>query len=100
MNGLECEGDMTARITINIAEDGELEIWLNEAGRDQLVKGLRRLSESSDHFHLGQAEGSEVLLSSRTYRPSDKLIRTAKVLFRTDNWDRQYFPHVFGANAG
>jgi hypothetical protein len=43
---------MKPRITINTTADGELEIWVNEAGRDLLVKELQHLSERSDHFHL------------------------------------------------
>ena len=50
---------MKPRITINTNKAGELEIWLNEAGRDLLVRELLRFSEQSDHFHSGR-KGSAV----------------------------------------
>ena len=34
---------MSARITFSLASDGELEIWLNEQGRDLLVRELQNL---------------------------------------------------------
>jgi hypothetical protein len=40
----------------------------------------------------------EVAVSIRPYRPTDKLLQRAKVLFRTDEWDREYFPHVLEEN--
>jgi hypothetical protein len=86
---------MKPRITISTTETGELEIWLNEAGRDLLVKELQHLSEKSDHFHLGPEElGGEVPVQSRAYREGDRVVDWGKVLFRPDHWDRQYFPHV------
>jgi hypothetical protein len=59
---------MAARITINLTAKGELEIWLNEEGRDLLVRELQHLSEKSDHFHFGPAEIGEVEVSSLRYR--------------------------------
>ena len=85
---------MTARITFSLTPDGELEVWLNEQGRDLLVRELQHLSEKSDHFHFGAAEGSEVKVSSRAYGPDDKVFEYGKVLFRTDAWDKEYYPHV------
>lgn len=86
---------MKPRITINSSKDGELEIWLNEAGRDLLVRELQHLSESSDHFHFGPEEfGGEVPVQTLTYRDSDKIIEWGKVMLRPDKWDAQYFPHV------
>ncbi|HVT23470.1 MAG TPA: hypothetical protein VHD95_02495 [Rhizomicrobium sp.] len=85
---------MKSRITISVAADGGLEIWLNEEGRDSLVRELQNLSPQNDHFHLGPVDLGEVELSSRPYRTNDKLIEFGKVLFRTDEWDRQYYPHV------
>ena len=32
--------------------------------------------------------------SSLPYRLEDKALDYGKALFRTDAWDRQYFPHV------
>ena len=86
---------MKPRVTINTNSDGELEIWINEEGRDLLVRELRHLSESSDHFHLGPADlDAEVPVQRRPYRDGDKIIELGKVLFRPDAWDAQYFPHV------
>ena len=47
---------MDARITIDIAEDGDFEIWLNEKGRDLLVRALLALDERNDHVHLATPE--------------------------------------------
>jgi hypothetical protein len=85
---------MKPRITVNVAADGELEIWLNAEGRDLLVRELQHLSERSDHFHMAPEDMAEVELSTRPYRPTDRLLQRVKVLFRTDEWDRQHFPHV------
>jgi hypothetical protein len=85
---------MKPRITINTNKSGELEIWVNEAGRDLLVKELQSLTTKNNHFHL-QPEGfQEVPTQGRAYREGDQLLEWGKVLFRPDEWDRQYFPHV------
>jgi hypothetical protein len=86
---------MQARITLNINAAGEFELWLNPEGRDLLVKQLLALSETSDHFHL-MPIASDVEVSTRSYRPGDKLIEYGKVLFRLDEWDAKHFPHVLG----
>lgn len=85
---------MSARITINLTAMGELEIWVNEKGRDLLIRELQRLNDQNDHFHFGPKETGEVVVSSIGYRPNDKLLEHGKVLFRTDAWDREYYPHV------
>jgi hypothetical protein len=86
---------MKPRITIDFSANGELEIWLNEAGRDLLVRELGHLSEASDHFHLGPEEqGGEVPLQAQPYRKDDRIIAWAKVLYRPDKWDEEHFPHV------
>ncbi len=85
---------MTPRITIDLNAGGELEIWLNEQGRDLLVQKLQKLSEKNDHFHLAPRAMGEIEVCSRPYRPDDKVLEWGKVLFRTDGWDKQYFPHV------
>ncbi|TCU73525.1 hypothetical protein EDE08_104453 [Bradyrhizobium sp. R2.2-H] len=86
---------MAARITLNINSAGEFELWLNPEGRDLLVKKLLALSETNEHFHLMPSEvPSDVEVSTRPYRPSDKLLEHGKVLFRLDEWDARYFPHV------
>jgi hypothetical protein len=85
---------MAARITVNLSAEGEFQIWLNPEGREVLIKALQGLSETSDHFHLGPSGFAEVAVSNRPYRSSDKLLEYGKILFRTDAWDAQYFPHV------
>jgi len=90
---------MAARITVNLNAEGELEIWLNPEGRDVLVKELQGLSETNDHFHLGPKTFGEVQVSNRPYRSDDKLLEYEKLLFRTDAWDAEYFPHVLGQSA-
>jgi len=91
---------MKPRITISLRPDGELEIFVNPEGRDLLVEALQSLNEGNEHFHIGP-EGSyfEVEVSSRPYRPDDKIVGYAKVNFRTDEWDRQHCPHVFGSGS-
>ena len=85
------------RITISMSDAGELEIWLNEVGRDQLVEALQDLNDTSnDLLHLWTwSDDGDLPLSDRAYRPTDRIVDTAKVLFRPDDWDRKYFPHVF-----
>ncbi len=86
---------MKPRITINSDRDGQLEIWLNEAGRDLLVRELQRLNERSDHFHFGPEElDGEVPVQSRAYRDGDQIIEWGKVMLRFDDWDARHFPHV------
>ncbi len=87
---------MCARITINMSEAGELEIWLNEEGRDLLVRELKRLSERSDHVRLAPEDMGDVELSNRPYRDTDNIIEWGKVMFRPDAWDERHFPHVLG----
>jgi len=83
------------RITLSTNLGGEIEIWLNETGRDLLVRELQNLSEASDHFHLSPEEwGGEVPLRTKAYRPGDKIIESGKILFRPDKWDAEHFPHV------
>jgi hypothetical protein len=90
---------MKPRITVDVNAHGEFEIWINEAGRELLVKKLQALSERNDHFHLGPAEIGEVEVSSCPYGPDDRILEYGKILFRTDDWDRQYFPHVLDAGT-
>lgn len=86
---------MKPRITVDINAEGELEIWVNEAGRDLLVRELRHLSEDSDHFHLGPEDlDGEVPVQTRAYREGDRVIEWGKVMLRPDEWDARYFPHV------
>jgi hypothetical protein len=85
---------MAPRITLNLTDVGELEIWINEEGRDLLVQKLEALGETSEHFHLGAFGDAEVKVRANAYRPTDEIINSAKVLFRTDEWDRRYYSHV------
>jgi hypothetical protein len=85
---------MAPRITLNLTEKGELEIWLNHEGRDLLARKLEALTEKSEHFHLDTFEGAELQACAKPYRATDKIIHSAKILFRTDEWDRKYYPHV------
>ena len=88
---------MKPRITISTAKDGELQIWLNETGRDLLIEALQGLNDTSnDHLHLWTWDEGDLPLSDRAYEPTDRIVDTVKVLFRPDAWDREYFPHVFG----
>ena len=85
---------MKPRITINLTTDGQLEIWLNPQGRDRLVAELNRLSETNDHVHLAPDDLGEIELATRPYDPADTVIWGGKILFRLDEWDERYFPHV------
>lgn len=90
---------MKPRITLNLTATGELEIWLNEQGRDLFVRQLQGLSAKNDHFHLGPPDIGEVEVSLTPYRADHRILDQGNVLFRTDEWDEQYFPHVMnGAN--
>jgi hypothetical protein len=91
---------MKARITVSVEPDGSFDIWLNEAGRDLLIKELQGLSERSDHFHLDHVDDPElrdqveVPLAAIAYDPADRVLLNGKVLFRPDHWDQEYYPHV------
>lgn len=83
-----------ARITI-CQSDGELQIWLNPAGRDLLVKKLLSLSASNDHFHfMPEDMDGELPVRRVPYSEGDGIIEWGKVLFRPDEWDAQHYPHV------
>jgi len=85
---------MSPRITINLTAEGELEIWFNEQGRDLLVRELQQLNKSNEHLHLAPKPMGDIGLCSRPYRPDDTVLEWGKILFRTDEWDKQYYPHV------
>ncbi|MDQ3478617.1 MAG: hypothetical protein M3438_05600 [Pseudomonadota bacterium] len=95
-----------ARITFALerTEEGqpaELLIYLNPEGRDLLVEELTHLDEQSEHFHLQDETWTiDVPLQTRIYN-SDRevIIDCVKILFRLDEWDRRYFPHVIDAEA-
>jgi hypothetical protein len=92
---------MKPRVTVCVTANGEFQIWLNSAGRAKLIDELRRLDESHEHFHLSpDREGEdfgEVLVQTTPYVPGDRIFEYGKVLFRTDDWDKIYFPHVIAA---
>jgi hypothetical protein len=83
------------RITISVTAGGELEIFLNEQGRDLLVQKLLALNEVDEHFHFAPSDQGELEVSTRAYDPADTVMTYGKVLFRKDEWDRVYFSHVF-----
>jgi hypothetical protein len=86
---------MKPRITISFSKGGELDIWLNQAGRDLLVQELQHLSKEHDHFHFGAEEsGTEVPVRTKPYNTTDRVVEWGKVMFRPDEWDAEYFPHV------
>ncbi|MFZ5720478.1 MAG: hypothetical protein ACOY5Y_13565 [Pseudomonadota bacterium] len=83
------------RITVSQGKDGFLQIWLNPAGRDLLVRELQALSEENDHFHIMPEDMSpELPVRNKPYEEGDEIIEWGKVLFRPDAWDLRYFPHV------
>jgi len=82
------------RITMSVTTGGGFEIHLNDEGRNLLIRELQSLNEKNDHFHLAAWHDAEVRLGRNAYSPSDKIIGAAKILFRTDEWDRQYYPQV------
>ncbi|MFL5295521.1 MAG: hypothetical protein ACJ798_03985 [Phenylobacterium sp.] len=85
----------TPRITISRGKDGFFQIWLNPAGRDLLVRELQALSEEHDHFHIMPEDmRPELPVRNRPYEEGDEVIEWGKVLFRPEEWDRRYFPHV------
>ena len=86
---------MGPRIAVNLTAGGEFEIWLNEEGRNLLVRELQALSESNDHFHLMPNDiPGDVPVSKRAYRSDDKVLEWGKIYFRTDDWDKEHYPHV------
>jgi len=86
---------MKPRITFCLTPEGTLEIYFNEEGRNQFIQELSRLNEQNEHFHFAPATiDSDMAVSSLPYRLEDKALDYGKALFRTDAWDRQYFPHV------
>ncbi len=90
---------MKPRITLSLDRDDQIEIWINEAGRDALVQELQALSPQNDHFHL-QPEGFQgVPTQSRGYRDGDHVLDWGKVLFRPDEWDQRFFPHVLDESS-
>ena len=94
------DGSSRPRITISLDEESVLEVWLNEAGRDLLVRELQGLSRRSDHFHLRpEPFDGEVPVRTMAYRDGDRIVEWGKVMLRPDDWDEEHFPHVLGHQA-
>jgi len=53
---------------------------------------LQSLNEKNEHFHISPA--GELEVASVPYVTGDEVIEYGKVLFRLDEWDEKYFPHV------
>ena len=86
---------MKPRITFCLTPEGTLEMYFNDEGRKQFIQELSKLNERNEHFHFAPTSiDSELAVSTVPYRTEDKTLDYGKVLFRTDKWDRQYFPHV------
>ena len=91
---------MNARVTVSVQPDGTFDIYVNEAGRDLLVRELQGLNRSREHFHLDHydepeiADATDVPLAAIPYRATDRVLLYGKVLFRPDDWDVKYYPHV------
>ncbi|MCC6786830.1 MAG: hypothetical protein IT547_03245 [Hyphomonadaceae bacterium] len=88
------------RITFAVRKDEqgepvEVYLYVNPEGRDLLIAELQHLSEQSDHFHMLHDELiAEVLTRGVPYEPDEIIPWHVKVMFRPDDWDLQYFPHV------
>lgn len=97
---------MKPRVTVSVLPDGSFSIAVNEAGRDLLIEELEGLSREWDHFHLDHyddpaiASATDVPLANRAYAPGDQVLKNGKVLFRPDDWDATYFPHVLNECGG
>lgn len=86
---------MKPRVTIQTTLDGALEFYLNETGRDLLVSKLQALDVSNEHFHFGPiGSGTDLEVQTRPYSDDSDAIEWGKFLFRTDDWDKEHFPHV------
>ena len=89
----------TPRITVTTTkgDDGEpteVLLYVNPEGRDLLVRELMRLDPTNEHFHLMGASWGVGNLREIAYAADETALPHLKVLFRLDEWDQQYFPHV------
>lgn len=88
------------RVTVCIGDDGGFEILLNDMGRQVLIEALQRLDRGSDHLHLDYyedpdiANATDIKLANVPYNDGDRVLEHGKILFRPDDWDQAYFPHV------
>ena len=99
---------MKPRITVETrnVEAGHCSVFLyaNETGLKLLIDELYDLSKTNDHFHLGSPEWTGIEEDPLSLKPYDKQDSAAtaghlKVLFRPDDWDKEYYPHLF-SNLG
>jgi hypothetical protein len=85
---------MAPRITVSLTGE-HLDIYLNPEGRDLLVRELQGLSERNDHVHIGPVEMEyEIPIRPTAYREGEVVVEWGKILFRPDEWDAKYYPHV------
>lgn len=88
---------MRPRITLVRTNEGGIELLFNEAGKALIISKIGQLGETNDHLHMSTDGGyADIELSDIPYSPTDQVIGEIKLLFRTDDWDRKYFPHVLG----
>ncbi len=88
------------RITMTLSEDGAFfELYLNEAGRLQLIRELQALSETDDHLHLDPDGIGDLTTSKSAYQPGQTVVAHGKICLRKDEWDAEFFPHVLAADA-
>ncbi len=91
---------MKPRITLSLTADGQFEMSLNEAGRDELIDLLQSLDRDKEHFHLAPANcNMDCAISEIPYRSTDSVVSYGKVFLRPDDWDREHFPHVLSEEA-
>ena len=90
------------RITVEVSTDAESKpsevlLYLNESGLEALIRELQALSKSNDHFHCFAREWGEPddVLCVKPYSASGITVGHLKVLFRPDDWDQEYYPHLF-----
>jgi len=96
---MSLKDEMRPRITLLRTDEGVIELFFNEAGKALLISEIGRLGETNDHLHMSTEGYAEIELSEIPYRPTDEVIGDMKLLFRTDDSDREFFPHVLG-NSG
>ncbi len=92
------------RITVEIIGNGApsvVHLSVNEEGLKILLDELRALSRNSDHFHLFAPEWGvpDGPLSLKPYGDNAATAGHLKVLFRPDDWDKKYYPHLFEENG-
>lgn len=92
----------TPSITIEVPNAGnpeEVFVYLNPEGVEQLISDLQNLSEKRDHFHLFSEDWGGDDLSTEKYDAKATTVKHLKVMFRLDEWDEKYFPHVMLKDA-